>query len=99
MPHDWQFFENFMAHEQRLTIRRAVAELDKPCLFIHGEKDTTVGIAEAKNLERWNAHAELFIIKEGDHVFGASHPWDQPILPAPLKKVVRKTVEFLNAKF
>ena len=39
MPHYFQFFEDFIANENRLTIKRAVENLKIPHLIIHGTND------------------------------------------------------------
>jgi len=96
MPHDWQFYEDFVANEERLTIKRAVSELTKPYLVVHGSNDPTVPIAEAKRLKSWNEKARLKIIDGADHVFGAKHPWDLKMLPEQLKEVVRASINFLK---
>ncbi|WP_432412374.1 alpha/beta hydrolase family protein [Rasiella sp. SM2506] len=96
MPHDWQFYEDFIQNEERLTIKRAVACLDKPYLLLHGSKDPTVAVDEAKKLQSWNPKSQLEIIEGADHVFGATHPWEQGNLPQHLQKVVAITSTFLK---
>ncbi|MFC7356233.1 alpha/beta hydrolase family protein [Jejudonia soesokkakensis] len=96
MPHDWQFYEDFIANEERLTIQRAATNLDKPWLIIHGDSDTSVNVSEGKALHRWNPKSTLEIIKEADHVFGAKHPWGKKTLPKHLKKVVQLSSDFLK---
>ena len=96
MPHDWQFYEDFKQNEQRLTIKRAMTALQKPCLLIHGKKDTTVSLTEAKKLKSWNSNAQLEIMEGANHVFGASHPWKKGSLPQHLHEVVGITSTFLT---
>ncbi|MAP55735.1 alpha/beta fold hydrolase [Altibacter sp.] len=96
MPHDWQFYEDFLAHEERLTIKRAVTALNKPMLVIHGTEDTTVSEKEAQQLQLWNPKSTLHIIDGADHVFGASHPWHESQLPRDLELVIQKTVQFFR---
>ncbi|MEM7085853.1 MAG: alpha/beta fold hydrolase [Bacteroidota bacterium] len=96
LPHYWQFFEDFLAHETRLTIRRAVENLKKPQLIVHGTADPTVSMEEALALHRWNPNSQLEIIEGGDHVFSAKHPWKESELPSDLKKVVKLTTSFLD---
>lgn len=96
MPHDWQFYTNFIEHEERLTIRRAANNLNKPCLIVHGDNDSSVLLEEAKNVHQWNPTSELCIIPEANHVFGASHPFKKSKMPAHLNQVVTKTIRFLN---
>ncbi len=96
MPHYFQFFEDFIKNESRLTIKRAVTMLNKPYLIIHGSKDPTVLLDEAKQLHQWSKTQNLIIIKEADHVFGAKHPWDKKTMPKHLKEATNKTIEFLT---
>ena len=96
LPHYWQFYEDFIANEERLTIQRAVHGLDKPQLVVHGSTDPTVSIKEAQAIHSWNPNSNLEIIENADHVFGARHPWEANELPPDLKKVVELSIEFLG---
>ncbi|EDM44449.1 Alpha/beta superfamily hydrolase [unidentified eubacterium SCB49] len=96
MPHDWQFYTDFVANENRLTISRAAKAIKKPWLIIHGDNDTTVTIEEAKALHNWNPNSRLEIIKDANHVFEASHPWSKDELPTNLKKVIKTTTSFFK---
>lgn len=96
MPHDWQFYEDFIASQKRLTIKNAVKAIKIPSLIVHGDKDPTVPFKEAQQLHQWNPDSNLVLIKEANHVFGASHPWGQDTLPAHLKEAVNKTIAFLK---
>tara|TARA_R110002072_G_scaffold22615_1_gene79320 strand:+ start:152054 stop:152893 length:840 start_codon:yes stop_codon:yes gene_type:complete len=96
MPHDWQFYENFRANEDRLTIKRAVKNLSKPFLVVHGDEDPTINLEQARALHSWNSQSELKILTGADHVFGAAHPWDHNELPKHLKMAVNETIAFLQ---
>ena len=96
MPHYFQFFQDFVANEERLTIKLAVQKLNVPLLIIQGSDDTTVTELEAKRLHQWNSKSELEIIKYGDHSFGTKHPWKESKLPKELQKVVEKSIIFLK---
>jgi len=96
LPHYWQFYEDFIANEERLTIQRAVHGLDKPQLIIHGSTDTSVSSKEAQVIHSWNPDSQLEIIENADHVFGSRHPWEENELPPDLKKVVELSIEFLG---
>ena len=96
LPHNFQFYEDFKANEKRFTIGRAVKNLNIPQLIIQGSEDPTVSLNEAKSLHQWNQKSQLEIIPNGDHVFGASHPWAQKKLPETLEKVTVKTIDFLH---
>ncbi len=98
MPHFYQFYEDFIANENRLTIKRAVSKLKIPHLIIHGNNDTSVFMTEAESLNAWNPKSKLEIIEGANHVFGAHHPWDHDFLPEHLNKVVNKVIDFLKLK-
>lgn len=96
MPHFYQFYENFITHKERLTIKRAVSNLKIPYLIIHGDADTSVSIEEAEQLHDWNPSSEFISIDGANHVFGASHPWKTEFLPEHLQPVVDEIVLFLK---
>lgn len=96
MPHYFQFYENFLENESRLTIKRAVSNLKIPYLIIHGTNDTSVSIEEAKNLHKWNLDSKLETIPGADHVFGAKHPWEEKDFPYHLEIAVNKITSFIK---
>lgn len=95
MPHKFQFFEDFINNEERLTISRAVKDLKMPQLIIQGDKDLAVPLSEAKDLNRWNPNSELVVLKEADHVFGSKHPWEIKEWPSQLKEIVKISIKFI----
>lgn len=96
MPHFYQFYEDFDKNEKRLTIERAVKNIQVPHLIIHGDNDTSVSIDEAMNQQKWNPKSKLEIIKGANHVFGTSHPWKEQELPNEFQKVIDISIRFLN---
>ncbi len=96
MPHKFQFYKDFEANEERLTIKRAVKNLNASMLIIQGSSDSTVVEAEGRALHKWNPKSKLEIIENGDHSFGTKHPWKKPFLPSDLKIVVEKSISFLK---
>jgi pimeloyl-ACP methyl ester carboxylesterase len=96
MPHYYQFYEDFKANEERLTIKRAVSNLKIPHLIIHGNKDTSVLMDEAENLHQWNPNSDLQIIDGANHVFGANHPWEKEDSPNHLNQAIKKCLTFLK---
>ncbi len=96
MPHYYQFYENFIEHKERLTIKRAVKNLKIPYLILHGTADTSVLIEEAVQLHAWNANSTFESIADANHVFGASHPWQSETLPKHLNEVINNIIKFLN---
>ena len=96
MPHYFQFYQDFIANENRLTIKRAVSNLKIPYLIIHGSDDTSVSVEEAKTLHKWNPNSKLEIIEGTNHVFGTSHPWEKDNLSEELQKVIDISIDFLQ---
>jgi len=97
LPHLWQFYEDFIKNEYRLTIKRAATELKKPCLIIHGDEDQVVPIEEAQALHKWIVNSELSIVEGANHVFETTHPWVHDYLPDYLKTVVLNSIRFLKS--
>lgn len=96
LPHNFQFYKDFDANRERFSIKKAVQKLHKPLLIVHGDADPTVGVAEAKALDSWAEESELVLIPGADHVFGASHPWEENELPKDLEMAVEKIIDFLK---
>lgn len=94
MPHNYQFYEDFKANENRLTIESAVKNIQVPHLIVHAKEDPSVSFEDAMALNTWNPQSELVKIMESDHVFGASHPWESLIIPEKLQTVVTKSIQF-----
>jgi pimeloyl-ACP methyl ester carboxylesterase len=96
MPHYIKFYEDFIENEERLTIKRAVENLEIQHLIIHGDKDTSISVEEAKKQHEWNPKSELVIIANADHVFNTKHPWENETLSKELQEVVEKSIDFLK---
>lgn len=96
MPHLYQFYEDFKANEERLTIQRAVINLKIPFCIVHGSADTSILVEEAENLKSWNLESELHIIPNANHVFGTKHPWENNDLPLHLSQVISICKSFLK---
>ncbi|MDR9401093.1 MAG: alpha/beta fold hydrolase [Psychroflexus sp.] len=98
MPHFYQFYEDFLQHQDRLNIKNAIQNIDQPLLLIHGSEDPTVKVDEAYQLKEWQPEAELEIIDKADHVFNTRHPWHEDDLPAEATLLVQKSIGFLSDK-
>lgn len=92
----YSFYEDFDKNRSRLDIEKAVSTIEKPLLIAHGTSDEAVGYSHALRLKNCCKQGELLTIENGNHVFGAMHPWKENYLPADLQKVVNKTIEFFN---
>lgn len=96
MPHYFQFYEDFIKNERRLTIQRATSNLKIPHLIVHGSNDTSVSVEEAKALHKWNPKSKLVIIENADHVFGISHPWEKDTLPFEFQEAINTMIDFIK---
>ena len=96
MPLYYQFYQDCRKNKVRFDIENAVRNINIPQLIVHGDNDPTVDVSDANDLHSWNKLSELYILKDADHVFGASHPFDSDILPTQLEKVVVRTIDFIN---
>jgi pimeloyl-ACP methyl ester carboxylesterase len=96
MPHYYQFYENFMANELRLTIQAAAKNLNLPHLIIHGDADTSVDLKEALALHKWHSRSQLLVLEGANHVFGSHHPWEFLSLPPYLQQSHSKITSFIN---
>ena len=96
MPHYFQFYEDFIQNENRLTIKRAVSNLKIPHLIIHGSEDASVSVEEARILHKWNPDSTLKIIDGANHVFKTSHPWEKDNLSIELQKAVDIIIELIK---
>lgn len=96
MPHNFQFYLDFKANEQRLNIENAEKNITVPHLIIHAKDDPSVLYQEALNLNNWNPKSELLTIDNSNHVFDAKHPWKEKDMPDNLEKVVNKTIAFIK---
>ena len=97
MPHYYSFYEDFIENEMNLTISKAAKSIRIPHLIIHGNMDEAVSIKDAYRLRSFNPKAELEIIIDANHTFGSKHPWCDNFLPKALRKVVDKTIYFINS--
>lgn len=96
MPHFYQFYEDFIVNETRLHIESAEKQLKIPHLIIHGDKDTSISIYEAKELHQWNTNSQLEIIEGADHVFNTKHPWEHKELSNELEEVSNLIIDFVS---
>ena len=96
LPHNFAFYQDFIANEQKLTIKKAAQAINIPHLIVHGDADTSVTLAEGESIHKWNPKSELFVVQDADHVFGGKHPWEQDSLSPHMELVMERVIEFLR---
>ncbi len=96
MPLYYQFYEDWLANKDELDILKAAGQISIPHFIIHGTEDPTVQASDAHRLHKASPNSELRLVAGADHVFGASHPWENDYLPGDLGQVVQCTVNWLD---
>lgn len=96
MPLYYQFYQDIQDNLGRFDISNACQNIKIPQMIMHGSKDSTVPVDDAKHLKSLNPNAELYIVDEADHVFNVSHPFNKESLPTQLKSVVQESIKFLK---
>ncbi|MGZ3765403.1 MAG: alpha/beta hydrolase family protein [Mucilaginibacter sp.] len=96
MPLKSTLLDDLDAHPARLNIIEKAAVLQQPWLIIHGDADTSVPVSHANELKAAQPNAELLIIPQADHTFGASHPYGKDTLPEPLREFCTSAIEFFG---
>jgi len=96
MPLKATLLDDLKNNPGRLDILVKAAEITQPWLIVHGDKDETVPLSHAKELKKDNKNARLFVIKGGDHTFGATHPYAKDSLPAELLEFCDQAIAFLK---
>ncbi len=96
MPHLYQFFEDFKHNEEALTILKQAQKIKQPHLILHGDNDEAVSINDAHKLHEASPYSQLKLIRDANHVLGASHPWNEDRLPEDLRQAVQCIVNFLS---
>lgn len=97
MPLKVSLLDDLDKNPARLNLRSRAAEIKQPWLIIHGSADTSVPFSHAEDLKRANKDAQIVVIPEGDHTFGASHPYAKKTLPGPLLECCRQAINFFNS--
>lgn len=98
MPMYWQLYENYYANLNRLHIPTAIKQLRIPTLIIHGTNDDAVPHNAATELYNANqTYTQLLSIAQGNHVFGATHPYHAQQLPKHSQEVCDATIAHFNS--
>jgi len=96
MPLKISLLNDLDHHPVKLSIIEKAALVEQPWLIAHGDADASVPIAQAEELKTAQPNAELMVINGGDHVFGATHPYEYETLPEELSIFCDEAVRFLK---
>lgn len=98
MPIGPSYWRDLVENAARLDVQRAASRLEIPWLIVHGEADETVPVADAHTLfAAAGPNAELCLIEEGSHTFGATHPYSGPT--PELRTAVQTTLAWIDQHF
>jgi pimeloyl-ACP methyl ester carboxylesterase len=96
MPHKYQFYQDFIDNESRLTIQTSIKKLEIAQLIINGSADSVVLSEGGRKMHSWNPSSEWIIIDQMNHTLGSQHPWTKVKLPIHLAKVVEISRNFMK---
>lgn len=96
MPMYYQFYEDSTENANKFSLEKVLKKMKKPILAFHGTADPTLPIQMAKNIQSWGKTVKLIEVEGGDHVFGATHPYEDDDLPVILKQVCEQTASFFK---
>lgn len=96
MPLNSTLLKDFRSNKDNFNIQAAAAQIAIPWLIIHGDADVNVPFSAAENLARLQPKAILKNIEGANHVFGASHPYPDTVLPPQLQQACDETLQFLE---
>ena len=97
MPIYYQFYKSYWDNRDRLHIPNAIKQIKKPVLLIQGTEDEAVSLLEANNMKAWNDEIELSVLEGAGHTFGIRHPFEIEDYDDYAKRVVNKSISFLNS--
>lgn len=98
MPIYYQFVDDFYTNKSSYSLLNNAKQLKIPVCIIHGIKDMTVSINEARMLQSAIPDSTLVLIEDGDHSFGQIEPWTELKLPKQLAIVLDKSMSFLKSE-
>jgi dienelactone hydrolase len=96
MPLNSTLLEDFRSHEQEFNLIHAAGRIEIPWLILHGDDDINVPFSVAQQLAQAQPKAKLQKIAGANHVYGASHPYTETVLPQHLQEVFDKTLAFFS---
>lgn len=96
MPLKYSLYEDLLQHRDRLDIEQAAKNIQVPWRIIHGEIDPTVDVKVAKRFKALQPRAELCVIPNAHHNFGAKHPLDGTENTSQIQELIACTQEFIE---
>jgi pimeloyl-ACP methyl ester carboxylesterase len=95
MPLSSELLMDYKTHKNEFDILDAASRLELPWLILHGDDDVNVPFSIAQQLAQAQPNAILKRIAGANHVYGASHPYTEKVMPRHLQEVCDKTLQFI----
>ncbi len=96
MPLYYQLVENTQKIKAQLDFRNLLMHDKRKFLFVHGKNDEAVPAAETNLVKKLN-NCTVSIIEDTNHVFGASHPYENGNLPTDLQNALSQIAKFFES--
>lgn len=96
MPLDVEILDDIEANRERFDIEKRIREASFPVLLVQGEHDYEAFRKGSQRLIAANPSIEYVQIAEGDHTFGAVHPFQGAT--QPLQEALETTSAFLKRR-
>jgi pimeloyl-ACP methyl ester carboxylesterase len=96
MPYKASLLYDLEKNAERLDIIGKASQITQPWLIVHGDQDTSVPLSHGEEIAAAQPNAEFVVIPGADHVFGATHPYLDDILPSALVEFCDVTIGFLK---
>lgn len=96
LPMHYQLMEELERNRERLDLKKAVQNLNKPFMMAHGTEDEAVAYEDALTMKNWNTDLKLALIPNAGHTYGGSHPYNSNQLPTDLQHLLNACYEFLK---
>ena len=96
MPLSSELLKDYQAHKNEFAILDAASSLELPWLILHGDEDVNVPFSIAQQLAQAQPKAIIKKIAGANHVYGASHPYTEKVMPRHLQEVCEKTRQFIE---
>ncbi|MEA2488674.1 MAG: uncharacterized protein QOH21_466 [Acidobacteriota bacterium] len=90
-----RILDDYDANRERLDVLAATARLDAPLLVVHGARDESVPVAEARAIFERGQDPSIFVIDNASHTYNAIHPLIHT--PFALTLATEVSARFLSA--
>jgi pimeloyl-ACP methyl ester carboxylesterase len=95
MPHGIEQYHDYVANADRLDIESHCRNSKVSSLIIHGEQDVSINISDGERIARW-LNTDLRRIKDTQHTFDSSQPWEKDTMPDALNEVCQLALTFFK---